>query len=167
MKQLAHNNLKSLDVETNLACCDKALVARFWGKVNRHPNCWLWTGARQNSGYGRFGLNKTNGHKIVWAHRFAWILANGLPSEPGLTVDHLCRNQSCVNPDHLEMVTAAENLRRGAKRAPKTHCLRGHEFNKANTYISLKRKYKTCRVCRRDSRRLKRRAAKSSPRASS
>jgi hypothetical protein len=47
------------------------------------------------------------------AHRVAYRLTVGeIPD--GLTVDHLCRNRMCVNPDHMELVTLAENGRRGA-----------------------------------------------------
>jgi hypothetical protein len=46
------------------------------------------------------------------AHRFAYLEFVG-PIPDGLVLDHLCRNKKCVNPDHLEPVTNAENLRRG------------------------------------------------------
>ena len=91
---------------------------RFWPKVNKagpaptyRPDlgpCWLWT-AYLYKGYGRF--NGGQG-RIVEAHRFAYELAKGaIPS--GLVLDHLCRVTSCVNPDHLEPVTIAENVDRG------------------------------------------------------
>lgn len=34
------------------------------------------------------------------------------PIPEGLAIDHLCRQTSCVRPDHLEAVTYAENLHR-------------------------------------------------------
>jgi hypothetical protein len=35
------------------------------------------------------------------------------PIPDGLVIDHLCRVHNCVNPEHLEPVTPAENTRRG------------------------------------------------------
>jgi hypothetical protein len=49
---------------------------------------------------------------IIRAHRFAYELLVG-PIPEGLVIDHLCRNRRCVNPAHLEPVTAEENWRRG------------------------------------------------------
>lgn len=81
---------------------------RFWQKVEKSADgCWLWAGTILPSGYGQFrvGLGRAR------AHRFAYELLVGEIPE-GLTIDHLCRNIRCVNPDHLEPVTAAENVRR-------------------------------------------------------
>jgi hypothetical protein len=43
------------------------------------------------------------------------------PVPSGMELDHLCRVKACVNPDHLEPVTHAENMRRGkvAKLTPR------------------------------------------------
>ncbi len=72
--------------------------------------CWIWQGGTQGQGYGRMSVNRRN----VPAHRHYYEEKNG-PIPPGLTIDHLCRVPSCVNPDHLEPVTLAENLRRGSR----------------------------------------------------
>lgn len=107
--------------------------------------CWEWTGARDKHGYGRF----ESPHGYL-AHRFFWIELVG--PIPGLVIDHLCRNTRCCNPDHLEPVTQAENMRRAhgaaAMHAAKTHCPRGHEYTTENTYID-KRGSRNCRACRR------------------
>ena len=65
--------------------------------------CWVWQRAMTRGGYGfRQGP----------AHRYVYERERG-PIPDDLTLDHLCRNPGCVNPDHLEPVTSAENTRRG------------------------------------------------------
>jgi hypothetical protein len=71
--------------------------------------CWEWTSARTPSGYARV---KRQGRDSQ-AHRVAYEVHVG-PIPDGLELDHLCRNRGCVRPDHLEPVTHAENMRRGA-----------------------------------------------------
>ena len=121
--------------------------------------CWRWVGSKggSKSRYIRFTLGGRYG-KAVLAHRFSYGLANG-PIPDGLTIDHLCRNTQCVNPDHLEAVTMGVNVLRGntitAENAAKTHCNRGHEFTEENTRIEGKG-LRRCRTCRRESQRLRR-----------
>lgn len=119
---------------------------RFWPKVDKTDGCWNWTGARHPEGYGRF--MKTRG-VLVLAHRFAYELTIG-PIADDLTIDHLCRNTSCVRPDHLEPVSRAENALRASRNASKTHCDNGHEFTEANTYVPPARpNVRACRACRK------------------
>jgi hypothetical protein len=84
------------------------------------------------------------------AHRFVYEQLGGL-IPPGLQLDHRCRLRACVNPAHLEPVTARENLLRGATvtaaNAAKTHCHAGHVFDDENTYRRGEWRY--CRPCRR------------------
>ena len=82
---------------------------RFWQKtVVEATGCWRWVGARDQNGYGLF---RDGGGAQVRAHRWAFERW-GEPLDPGLTIDHLCRNRACVNPCHMEQVTRAENARR-------------------------------------------------------
>lgn len=108
--------------------------------VRKTETCWLWTGAVDPCGYGRF-----RAHVLVSAHRWAYEQFVGRIPD-GLELDHACRVRTCVNPAHLEPVTHAENMRRSGPFTPnanKTHCARGHAFTPENTY-----EYKTRRNCR-------------------
>lgn len=124
---------------------------RFWAKVaapQTPDGCMEWGASKDGKGYGKFYLN---GH-LVPAHRFAYELVIG-PIPEGLQLDHLCRNRACVRPDHLEPVTARENLLRGetlaARNAAKTHCDNGHPYNTENTYWHKPNRRK-CRACSRE-----------------
>ena len=82
-------------------------LARFMRKVVVDPSgCWLWTGGT-NGRYGGFAF----GHHKVYAHRVSYEHHVG-PIPKSLTIDHLCKVKLCVNPEHLEVVTYHENLRR-------------------------------------------------------
>lgn len=81
---------------------------RFWETVDQSGMCWEWRGLVADNGYGKFA---TNGRRTL-AHRVSYQLICG-PIPTGLVLDHLCCNKSCVNPEHLEPVTTAENNRRG------------------------------------------------------
>src|SRR5690348_3625220 len=79
---------------------------RFWKYVEKTDSCWIWTGSLNTSGYGILRIGKTTS-----VHRFAYELLVG-PIGEGLQLDHVCCVRHCVNPAHLEPVTAAENMRR-------------------------------------------------------
>lgn len=111
-------------------------------------DCWLWSSALDNGGY-----------PIVWigdgvsrrAHRVVYELFVE-PIPEGLQLDHLCSVRNCVNPDHLEPVTGAENVARSpntpmARRRAQTHCMRGHEFTPANTRLIRNGAGRSCRRC--------------------
>lgn len=118
--------------------------------------CWEWTSWTNGVGYGKFYVSKDE--TKAYAHRWVHEQVVG-PIPKGLTIDHLCRNVGCVNPDHLEVVSQAVNTARStgpAKRAARlaaiTHCPRGHEYTPENTYRWAGRDFKgrTCKACARD-----------------
>lgn len=74
--------------------------------------CHVFTGARER-GYGRIGRGGGRGSGADYTHRVMYIAAHGSIPD-GLHIDHLCRNRSCCNPEHLEAVSQAENNRRAA-----------------------------------------------------
>ena len=92
----------------------------------RATGCWLWCGARDRYGYGRYGVKGASGRwGAVLAHRWAWMWATSRVLAGDVTLDHLCHtrhrscdggvtcpHRRCVRPDHLEPVSQAENQRR-------------------------------------------------------
>lgn len=70
--------------------------------------CWPWTGLR-TKGYGRF---KFGDKARIYAHRFAYELANGpIPRDQGeILVMHTCDNPPCCNPAHLRIGTDRDNI---------------------------------------------------------
>lgn len=105
------------------------LAGRFWARVKKSEGCWEWAGSISVYGYGQFQPSRGKNYR---AHRLAYELSIG-PIPDGLVLDHLCRNRSCVNPDHLEPVASGTNILRGvgptAQNAAQTHCKQGHPFD--------------------------------------
>jgi len=88
--------------------------------------CWNWTAGNNRHGYGRLNVRdrKTGKVRCLLAHRVAYAVFN---CPEGMTwweflltltdeIDHTCVRPGCINPDHLELVTRAEQLRRRDER---------------------------------------------------
>ncbi len=123
-------------------------AVRFWRRVKILENgCWQWTGLKDRSGYGRFSLARRQAKKnaqVAAAHRWAYSQYVG-PIAGNAQVHHKCENPSCVNPIHLEQLTALAHVHAHPKNAAmvnkaKTVCKRGHQLE----YFG---KYRKCRTC--------------------
>ncbi len=127
---------------------EKDHKAKIEARLRKAPDgCLVWTGPLDKDGYGRMAYDGTT--RLV--HRIYYALTVG-PFPKNLTLDHLCRNRACCNPAHLEPVTTQVNILRGtgapARNRRKTHCLRGHPFNEANTYLYPQESGALGRLCR-------------------
>lgn len=117
---------------------------------DEETGCWVWQLSTNGRGYGRLWIgSRVDGtRRHVNAHRFAYELMVG-PVPDGLHLDHLCRNRSCINPDHLEPVTQRENVLRGdapaAHQARQVECKAGHPLSGDNLYVNKGKRY--CREC--------------------
>jgi hypothetical protein len=113
--------------------------------VAQPDGCWQWIGGLDRDGYGRYQRKG-----VLLAHR-ASVILHGQKIPDGMQIDHLCRNRACVNPDHLEIVTARTNTARGlspsAINARKRSCSKGHPFDERNTYWAPNGT-RSCRECR-------------------
>ena len=76
----------------------RPVAERFWEKVDKSGDCWIWTAAKQPAGYGKFVVKK--GDSPSTAHRLSYEMEVG-PIPDGLQVLHHCDNPPCVRPDHL------------------------------------------------------------------
>jgi hypothetical protein len=85
-------------------------------QVNEATGCWEWTASQARGGYGQFMSSVKDGRMWYRAHRFSYVAYKGEIPE-GMVVMHKCDRPACVNPDHLELGTHADNIRdRDAKK---------------------------------------------------
>jgi hypothetical protein len=123
------------------------LPDNFWSKTAK-ADCLVWTGALNSRGYGCFAVAGVS----QLAHRIAWEDANG-PIPDGMTIDHTCRVKHCVNVDHLEVVTQAENNKRSREARGYViggRCSNDHLLTDETAKVS-KRGRLICLTCGRES----------------
>lgn len=138
------------EAHTRIAFGDARLPERFWSKVVKAENgCWIWTAATHPNGYGKLGFEK----RSWYSHRFAYTRLRGPIVQ---TLDHLCRQKACVNPEHLEDVSLKENILRSdsipnaaALRKARTHCLKGHPYTPGSFRVNPADGARICRICAR------------------
>lgn len=127
--------------------------------------CWLWQGNRNRFNYGRLWVVENGKPALRYTHRVMYEINVG-KIEAGMTIDHLCRNPPCCNPEHLEQVTLAVNTQRAG--AAVEVCKHGHPYTEENTYYTKKpgNGRRSCRQCHRDKERARQRRLKEQRHAS-
>ena len=122
--------------------------------IDPRTNCVNWTGALR-AGYAAINVD---GH-LYSGHRIIAVMFGLMPGDSPLYIDHTCMNKRCINPEHLNAVTHAENNKRAWKRGEyqitgfaltnknKTHCPHGHEYTADNTYLKPNTAMRSCRTC--------------------
>lgn len=127
------------------------LVQKFNAKIIKtESGCWILAGNDKSSKYSAFPIGKgVFGIKgSFYGHRISFLLS-GRELIEGLTIDHLCRNPRCVNPQHLEQVTYRENNIRSNNQCAinfrKNFCPKGHEYDEKNT--KRRNGWRYCKPC--------------------
>lgn len=122
---------------------------RLYGRlhVDEKTGCWLWTGAKDGAGYGICFVRgkRERIHRVMYALNVGPV-PRGHKARRFFQVHHVCRNTSCCNPDHLQLVSQRHNVLEGisppAVNATKTHCIRGHVLERRNDGTAV-----DCRAC--------------------
>ena len=102
------------------------LAERFWSRVDKQGNCWLWTGARDSNGYGKFWVAPC----LKMATHVAWLLEIG--SWPVNCMCHHCDNPSCVRASHLFDATRKENTQDAMRKGRMVNPMRGRKHTQAS-----------------------------------
>lgn len=118
--------------------------------------CWISRYSVSTHGYAQIGWavpkaerrNKSK-NEMVLAHRAAWTAVHGqVPL--GMTIDHLCKQKTCVNPAHLRLLPNYENARRvDGEDWQIGYCKRGHPNSELREYPRHGGLVRECRICRR------------------
>ena len=87
---------------------------RFWNKVHKlnetHGGCWIWLAGENPKGYGIFTLSEHGKKETIYAHRYSWQIKYGRKLPTVVLVCHKCDNPRCVNPDHMFIGNASDNI---------------------------------------------------------
>ena len=138
---------------------DRRVPAYLWEKVKvTDEGCWEWTGWLFSNGYGgisqrREMRRKTGLRRNERAHRlFYHLLKAPIRGGQDMHVDHLCRNIVCVNPHHLDYVSAKVNLGRALRpKQLKMTCTRGHDLSDGSPNVAVRmrngRMNRRCKTC--------------------
>ena len=127
----------------------RTVIQRFVDSVDiKHGECWLWQGAPNSTGYGKFW----DGVKSVTPSRWLFQQFHPATLRQDQHICHTCDTPTCVNPDHLYLGNSSANtldaVARGRNHyANKTHCPHGHPYEGENLYRSTVGRQ--CRVCNR------------------
>lgn len=84
-----------------------------YNKLYHTMPCWEWKKTRKRRKARPETWFRVGG---IWRSAYQWSYVLFVRAiKPGLTIDHLCCNPRCVNPDHLEQVTHQVNQIRNTK----------------------------------------------------
>lgn len=123
--------------------------------------CIQWHKSLNERGYGQEFYNGKN----TKAHRAEWIRVNG-PIPESFVLDHICHNEaaragkcaggatcrhrSCVNLDHLRLVSQSENILNGLHSIDvKEGCPKGHSYKDERNIMIRKSGQRECAECNR------------------
>jgi len=94
----------------------KICKERFLSNVDHKNECWIWLGYIAKHGYGVSSYRS----RTMLAHRLSWIIFKG-ELDNNLDVCHKCDNPKCVNPNHLFLGTARDNVQDCFNKKRKSH----------------------------------------------
>ena len=124
-------------------------------------DCWVSSYSTSTHGYAQLGWQDgpPGSHKMTLAHRSAFEYHTGERIPDGMTIDHMCRNRRCVNPDHLRMLSMTDNSMRNADGRDFPvgwSCVKNHDSSLRRTRTRKKKNGHTsevtfCLQCDRDS----------------
>lgn len=117
--------------------------------LDEETGCHVSTYSVASHGYAQIGWQEPGWERsrMTLCHRAAWVYANGTQIPDGMTIDHVCHNRRCVNPNHLRLLTNFENARRTNRYEdwPIGQCRHGHP----NSDLRLRGSKVVCATCMR------------------